>query len=62
MKYKIDWLKSEWQQRPRHLRKTSYDIFLFKLQAERTNPEMLNFKELIHDRLDYLKNLLELEK
>lgn len=61
MKRKIEWLMSEWKKRPSEYRKTNWDIWLFKLQIERDNPEMLDFKDLVHDKYEYLKTILKLD-
>jgi hypothetical protein len=59
---KVEWLKSEWLKRSTEQRRTEYDILEFKYFVQRTNPEMLNFNDLIDDTNHYLKTILELEK
>jgi hypothetical protein len=62
MNIKVEWLKSEWLKRSTEQRRTEYDILKFKYFVQRTNPEMLNFNDLIDDTNHYLKTILELEK
>jgi hypothetical protein len=62
MNIKVEWLKSEWLKRSIEQRRTEYDILEFKYFVQRTNPEMLNFNDLIDDTNHYLKTILELEK
>ena len=62
MNIKVEWLKSEWLKRSTEQRRTEYDILEFKFFVQRTNPEMLNFNDLIDDTNHYLKTILELEK
>ena len=62
MQIKIDWLKSEWLKRPKDQRRTEKDILEFKFFVQRKNEEMLDFNDLIYDKFDYLKTILELEK
>lgn len=62
MNIKVEWLKSEWLKRSNEQRQTEKDILEFKYFVQRTNPEMLNFNDLIDDTNHYLKTILELEK
>lgn len=62
LKKQVEWLISEWEKRPNELRKTNWDIWLFKQQVDRNFPEMLEFKDLISDKYEYLKIILKLEE
>ncbi len=61
MKHQIEWLKLEWNKRPSQLRRTNWDIWLFKQQIDRDHPEKLEFKDLISDKYEYLKTILKLD-
>lgn len=62
MTMKIEWLKSEWLKRFKEQRQTEKNILEFKYFVQRTNPKMLDFNDLIDDKDNYLKTILELEK
>jgi len=62
MNIKVEWLKSEWLKRSKDQRRTENYILEFKYFVQRNNPEMLDFNDLIDDKFDFLKTILELEK
>lgn len=58
---KIQWLKSEWQKRPKEQRRSAMDVHHYKYFVMRTKPSMLDFFNLIDDLDLYLMQILELD-
>jgi hypothetical protein len=61
VKAKIHWLKTQWQSRPKEQRRTAMDVLHFKYFVKRSNPDMLDFYDLIDDTDLYLMQILQLE-